>query len=157
MVHVDVVRNDFLCALHKRWISLTTCRIEAAIVRIMKARKKRPHNLLVAEVSVPVLVVPLARRRDRAWNSRAFPIRYVLTVSFIHYIHSFFFHPQVTEQLKARFMPSPQVIKKRIEGLIEREYLARTPEDRLELKAVIPPSAILTSCRIKQQLSFMRL
>ena len=28
-------------------------------------------------------------------------------------------------------MPSPQVIKKRIEGLIEREYLARTPEDRL--------------------------
>ena len=28
-------------------------------------------------------------------------------------------------------MPSPQVIKNRIEGLIEREYLARTPEDRL--------------------------
>ena len=27
-------------------------------------------------------------------------------------------------------MPSPQVIKKRIEGLIEREYLGRTPEDR---------------------------
>ena len=31
--------------------SFTKCRIEAAIVRIMKARKKRPHNLLVAEVS----------------------------------------------------------------------------------------------------------
>ena len=37
---------------------------------------------------------------------------------------------QVTEQLKSRFLPSPVVIKKRIEGLIEREYLARTPEDR---------------------------
>lgn len=37
---------------------------------------------------------------------------------------------QVTQQLKARFLPSPVVIKKRIEGLIEREYLARTPEDR---------------------------
>ncbi|XP_059609467.1 cullin-3 [Phlebotomus argentipes] len=36
----------------------------------------------------------------------------------------------VTSQLKARFLPSPVVIKKRIEGLIEREYLARTPEDR---------------------------
>lgn len=59
--------------------------IEAAIVRIMKARKRMQHNVLVAEV---------------------------------------------TEQLKARFLPSPVIIKKRIEGLIEREYLARTPEDR---------------------------
>ncbi|XKL66368.1 hypothetical protein PGB90_009788 [Kerria lacca] len=59
--------------------------IEAAIVRIMKARKRMPHNVLVAEV---------------------------------------------TEQLKGRFMPPPVIIKKRIEGLIEREYLARTPEDR---------------------------
>lgn len=37
---------------------------------------------------------------------------------------------EVTEQLRARFLPSPVVIKKRIEGLIEREYLARTPDDR---------------------------
>ncbi|XP_018902638.1 cullin-3-A isoform X2 [Bemisia tabaci] len=59
--------------------------IEAAIVRIMKARKKMAHNVLITEV---------------------------------------------TEQLKVRFLPSPVIIKKRIEGLIEREYLARTPEDR---------------------------
>lgn len=59
--------------------------IEAAIVRIMKARKRMPHNVLVAEV---------------------------------------------TEQLRSRFLPSPVIIKKRIEGLIEREYLARTPDDR---------------------------
>ncbi|KAJ8920768.1 hypothetical protein NQ315_004908 [Exocentrus adspersus] len=59
--------------------------IEAAIVRIMKSRKRMAHNILVTEV---------------------------------------------TEQLKSRFLPSPVIIKKRIEGLIEREYLARTPEDR---------------------------
>jgi len=59
--------------------------IEAAIVRIMKARKRMSHSNLVLEV---------------------------------------------TEQLKPRFLPSPVIIKKRIEGLIEREYLARTTEDR---------------------------
>lgn len=42
-------------------------------------------------------------------------------------VHSF---KQVIEQLKARFTPSPVVIKKRIESLIEREYLARSTEDR---------------------------
>jgi len=59
--------------------------IEAAIVRIMKARKQMPHSNLVTEV---------------------------------------------TEQLRSRFMPSPVIIKKRIEALIEREYLARTDSDR---------------------------
>lgn len=47
----------------------------------------------------------------------------------IYFILSLF-NLKVTEQLKSRFLPSPMVIKKRIEGLIEREYLARTPEDR---------------------------
>lgn len=37
---------------------------------------------------------------------------------------------EVTELLKSRFVPVPLLIKKRIESLIEREYLARTPEDR---------------------------
>jgi len=59
--------------------------IEAALVRIMKARKKLQHNTLVAEC---------------------------------------------TDMLRPRFLPSPVIIKKRIEGLIEREYLARSQDDR---------------------------
>ncbi|KAI8066220.1 Cullin [Gilbertella persicaria] len=37
---------------------------------------------------------------------------------------------EVTKQLNARFIPSPVMIKKRIEALIDREYLERSTEDR---------------------------
>ncbi len=37
---------------------------------------------------------------------------------------------EVVEQLVTRFQPSPVVIKKRIEGLIEREYIKRSDDDR---------------------------
>ncbi|KAK2710616.1 hypothetical protein QYM36_011967, partial [Artemia franciscana] len=37
---------------------------------------------------------------------------------------------EVTGMLQSRFMPSPQAIKKRIENLIDREYLKRTEGDR---------------------------
>lgn len=58
--------------------------VEAALVRIMKARKTLGHNDLFAEV---------------------------------------------TRQLSVRFNPSPQFVKKRIESLIEREYLERSQDD----------------------------
>ncbi|PIO72938.1 hypothetical protein TELCIR_05107 [Teladorsagia circumcincta] len=36
---------------------------------------------------------------------------------------------EVTQQLKHRFLPNPVLIKKRIESLIERDYLARDAQD----------------------------
>ena len=59
--------------------------LDAAIVRLMKARKQLDHNTIVAEV---------------------------------------------TQQLSSRFTPNPAAIKKRIENLLEREYLARDEADR---------------------------
>jgi len=36
---------------------------------------------------------------------------------------------EVTQQLRARFLPDPNTIKKRIESLIEREFLERDKTD----------------------------
>lgn len=67
--------------------------IEAAIVRIMKARRVLDHHSVITEV---------------------------------------------TRQLSARFNPNPVVIKKRIESLIEREFIERDQGDRKIYRYVTP-------------------
>lgn len=58
---------------------------------------------------------------------------------------------EVTEQLRSRFLPAPVIIKKRIEGLIEREYLARTQEDRYVYHVVHLLSRLMNVNFLKQQ------
>ena len=43
---------------------------------------------------------------------------------------------EVTDELKSRFLPSQESIKKRIEGLIERDYILRAPTDRYSKKNI---------------------
>ncbi|CAI5526714.1 unnamed protein product [Closterium sp. Naga37s-1] len=77
--------------------------IEAAIVRIMKSRRMLDHNNLVSEVKKQL--------------QAQFPPNPLGLC-------------EVTKQLQARFLPNPAVIKKRIESLIEREFLERDRNDR---------------------------
>ena len=65
--------------------------VEAAIVKIMKTRRRIDHNSLVGET---------------------------------------------TKLLATKFNPDPVMIKKRIESLIEREYLERDTEDRRYYKYI---------------------
>lgn len=52
------------------------------------------------------------------------------------------------DQLKSRFPPNAIVIKRRIESLIERDYLARAPDDRfVTLLCVIMCHNVSYSCR----------
>jgi len=44
---------------------------------------------------------------------------------------------EVIRQLSHRFQPSPQMVKKAIERLIEKEYLERDEVDRKKLKYMV--------------------
>jgi len=65
--------------------------VEAAVVKVMKTRRRMDHNTLVVETS---------------------------------------------KILVQKFNPDPVMIKKRIESLIEREYLERDTEDRRYYKYI---------------------
>lgn len=99
--------------------------IEAAIVRIMKSRKRMTVSAhWICDGSHFVSNMNQLRVFCSCFWS------YLILLQFLLNFQHNLLVSDVTSQLKSRFLPSPVFIKKRIEGLIEREYLARTPEDR---------------------------
>ena len=89
--------------------------IEAAIVRVMKARKTMEHSQLIAEVTQQLSA------RYTSTPSLAPPLALSCVI-----------RPKINPPPPSplRFMPNPMVVKKRIEWLIEREYLERSKKDR---------------------------
>lgn len=79
-----------------------------------------------AGAAVANSAVPLVVEEDRRHLVEASLVRVMKARKSLHHNDLI---AEVTKQLSVRFTPSPQFIKKRIESLIEREYLERTKRD----------------------------
>mmetsp|Transcript_22990 Transcript_22990/g.56646 ORF Transcript_22990/g.56646 Transcript_22990/m.56646 type:complete len:764 (-) Transcript_22990:182-2473(-) len=79
-----------------------------------------------AGAAVANSAVPLVVEEDRRHLVEASLVRIMKARKTLHHNDLI---AEVTKQLSVRFTPSPQFIKKRIESLIEREYLERTKRD----------------------------
>ena len=91
--------------------------MDATIVRIMKSRKVREfaHCSPMTPVRRPALFAAFSHRPCRTSPSQTMEHNNLVA--------------EVTKQTAARFVPNPNMIKKRIETLIEQEYLERAPDD----------------------------
>lgn len=76
--------------------------LQAAIVRIMKARKVLKHNALIQEVGQQIII--------------SYIQTYILYTS----------HQQVLSLSKVSFTPNIAMIKKCVESLIDKQYIERT-------------------------------
>ncbi|OAX43154.1 Cullin-domain-containing protein [Rhizopogon vinicolor AM-OR11-026] len=97
--------NDFTCPMQKIKISTVSAKIETN-----KERKETRNRI----------------DEERQHQTEACIVRIMKNRK--HMTHNDLLN-EVTRQLASRFQPNPQNIKKRIEGLIDREYLERC-EDR---------------------------
>lgn len=86
--------------------------IDAAIVRIMKMRKTLTHNILISEL----------------FNQLKFPVKVILYILIIYFNYLFVF--------KFIYLFQPADLKKRIESLIDRDYMERDKDTAIQYNYV---------------------
>ena len=91
--------------------------IDSVIVRVLKARKRITHQQLVIEVTKHLSV------RELSIHTRYACPRF-FRLMFVNLLFC------CRLRVQSRFIAQPGAIKKRIESLMEREYLQRDPDDR---------------------------
>lgn len=130
----DLKRN--LLSLIKHKIILTNVDKEAALDEAeFEVNDKFKHKLVKIKITQVVQKETEAQRMvttQKVDNDRKFMIEaaIVRTMKSRKVLDHANLVVEVTKQLSSRFRPNPLSIKKRIESLIEREYLVRSSENR---------------------------
>lgn len=119
--HFKTINYDFICDTK-------------SIFRVISANDDFDHDIAVKVQNITIKESEPERRetKTRVDENRKYVIE--ATIVRIMKARKILSHnlliAEVTEQLKSRFMPTPQMIKQRIESLLERDYLARSEDDK---------------------------
>jgi cullin 3 len=92
-----------------------------------EAGTEAPTEEMEGALSSNVTGIPSQVEEDRRHMVEASAVRIMKARKTMHHNDLI---AEITKQLSVRFVPSPAFIKKRIESLIEREYLERKEDDR---------------------------
>jgi len=109
-----------------------TSKFKRVRIPLVSLKETNPHKTSTAAAeasaeSAGSSAVPASVEEDRRHLVEASIVRVMKARKALHHNDLI---AEVSKQLSVRFVPSPQFIKKRIESLIEREYLERAKDDR---------------------------
>lgn len=123
-----ITSDDDTFTFNKEYTSKSK-RVRIPLVKESSVKKGDPNNgggAASAAASAANGAVPFPVEEDRRHLVEASLVRIMKARKTLHHNDLI---AEVMRQLSVRFTPSPQFVKKRIESLIEREYLERATQD----------------------------